>query len=581
MLSIYEVRVSCAFPLDAGTKVALMSAMAVDLLINMLASNVGPASGGAEPISPNLFGPRQPDSSARIDRGEAITPDNSQIDGSNKPANAKPSRDFAETLEEKMQAEARQTADNAENTDAVAIENRPSTEQSASVPSEVSADLSAEVGKTVAKTANMPQQQASIEDSQLQTSSAIATPLEASAGQTEVAAMPTSVQSPKELTELMPEQGQIQSKGVQTSQGNVAKALDVQTTDFTRTDPAKAPNDDSAAQQNTPVEEKTGELLGKSLADAGKAQMAVQNAGNAVSRAVANTNSALKNNVNVGTEGSSDALGGSAKTGSNVLASALPDANADTEQQAKTLPQSSENSGKEVVDGEEAASAKSPVQKLNAAQIESVVSQSNARQTAAPEADKSAKLEQAIPVETPQISRSEQPLVPNAPNSAANTSASDNASAVSQQIRESITSSTIGPDQQITIRLNPPELGTVVVKFQEQDNQITGMLEVSKSQTRVQIQQLLPEIMRDLQDLGVQIKRIEVVMTAEPQSDALNGQSAMSQDDRWAGQQGPGGSEPDAPNASVGGLLAQDSAYMASTAFHQSYITDNSVDMFV
>jgi len=65
--------------------------------------------------------------------------------------------------------------------------------------------------------------------------------------------------------------------------------------------------------------------------------------------------------------------------------------------------------------------------------------------------------------------------------------------------------------QRFTIRLNPPELGKVFARFHSQDNQIIGLLEVSKPETAAEIRQALPEIVRDLQDLGVQIKRLDVL----------------------------------------------------------------------
>jgi len=161
------------------------------------------------------------------------------------------------------------------------------------------------------------------------------------------------------------------------------------------------------------------------------------------------------------------------------------------------------------------------------------------------------------------------------------TAPGENSAAISEQIRESITSSSIGPDREITIRLNPPELGTVVIRFQEQENQITGILEVSKSQTRAEIQQVLPEITRDLQDFGVQIRRIEVVMAADHEGAALGGQSATPQEDPWAGWEDAQGSDAKAPAASAGGAFHQNTAYAGSAAYSQAYVTDKSIDMFV
>ena len=55
---------------------------------------------------------------------------------------------------------------------------------------------------------------------------------------------------------------------------------------------------------------------------------------------------------------------------------------------------------------------------------------------------------------------------------------SDNTADVNKQILESINNSINrqGVDKQITVQLNPPELGKVIIKFQEQNSEITGHL---------------------------------------------------------------------------------------------------------
>jgi len=72
-------------------------------------------------------------------------------------------------------------------------------------------------------------------------------------------------------------------------------------------------------------------------------------------------------------------------------------------------------------------------------------------------------------------------------------------------------------DRQITVRLNPPELGRVLIKFQQQGTEITGLMEVGKAQTRFEIEQALPQIIRNLADCGIQIRRLEVTLSNEQQ----------------------------------------------------------------
>ncbi len=132
----------------------------------------------------------------------------------------------------------------------------------------------------------------------------------------------------------------------------------------------------------------------------------------------------------------------------------------------------------------------------------------------------------------------EEPAAPSASNKAANTALpSDVSTSVSKQIQESIHSSLRDSQQQITIRLNPPELGKVSIKIQEQSGQITGLMEVSNTQTRFEIQRMLPEIIQNLQDSGIQIKQINVIPTNQQEQQAFKDQSLAEQHNGETGQQ--------------------------------------------
>jgi hypothetical protein len=106
------------------------------------------------------------------------------------------------------------------------------------------------------------------------------------------------------------------------------------------------------------------------------------------------------------------------------------------------------------------------------------------------------------------------------------------------QIQESIHSSLQSGGQQIVVRLNPPELGKVNIKFTEQGDDITGLLQVDKLQTRDQIQQVLPEIIQNLQDSGIGIKRLEVTLTNQQEQHTAKDQPSTAGQDSFSGQQG-------------------------------------------
>jgi flagellar hook-length control protein FliK len=152
---------------------------------------------------------------------------------------------------------------------------------------------------------------------------------------------------------------------------------------------------------------------------------------------------------------------------------------------------------------------------------------------------------------------------------------------VSEQIQGSIQGSLRQGDQQITIRLNPPELGKITIKFHEQQDQLTGLLQVSKTQTKYEVQQALPEIIQNLQNMGIHVKKLEVVMS-EPN---LTGQQAYNNQllqDGSAGHQA--GTRENTPGGTTAAneWLTKDSGYSQTLQSQQdTQITDKSINMLM
>jgi flagellar hook-length control protein FliK len=151
---------------------------------------------------------------------------------------------------------------------------------------------------------------------------------------------------------------------------------------------------------------------------------------------------------------------------------------------------------------------------------------------------------------------------------------------VGEQLFTQIQNSVQQNQQQITIRLNPPELGRVVIKFTEQDNQITGLLEVSRPQTKYEIEQALPELLKNLADSGIQIKNFDVLVKDQPQNDfyrdafAQTGYGDRSSQQNFA-EGSPGNFHtPDQPsNTNVAGYQ--------TAPVSQQVVTDNSINILI
>lgn len=229
------------------------------------------------------------------------------------------------------------------------------------------------------------------------------------------------------------------------------------------------------------------------------------------------------------------------------------------------------------------------VQELNVTAVQVSTGQTKNRGSSTSNDSSDSDLEQILSHNNPQT-----PLTEQSPNSAAgaktaalpgHTSPSSVSADIGKQILESIHSSLSqeGQDQQITIRLNPPELGKVFIKFDEQDSQIIGLLEVSKPQTRIEIQQALPQIIQNLQDSGIHIKRLEVVLSEgeQPEQEALKDQSLQN---GWTQQHDSTNSHLAVNNPDTNGInewLINNNNYENISELQEALTTDGSINMLI
>ncbi|AQT66890.1 Flagellar hook-length control protein FliK [Anaerohalosphaera lusitana] len=86
----------------------------------------------------------------------------------------------------------------------------------------------------------------------------------------------------------------------------------------------------------------------------------------------------------------------------------------------------------------------------------------------------------------------------------------------------------------VSLMLNPPELGRVNIQFAQENGEITGFIQAEKLATRDEIAHNMTEIVRSLQQSGLAVKKVEVVVTEQSTQDSTNADT--SQD--FASQQG-------------------------------------------
>jgi len=108
---------------------------------------------------------------------------------------------------------------------------------------------------------------------------------------------------------------------------------------------------------------------------------------------------------------------------------------------------------------------------------------------------------------------------------------------VGEQILDAVRAAATHGDRQVQIRLEPPELGTVIVRLREEGEHLDGTLEVGRSETRRDIERALPEVVRSLQDAGIQVRRFDVTSADTPDQGFGRGQP---QQETGSGQHGSG-----------------------------------------
>jgi len=246
------------------------------------------------------------------------------------------------------------------------------------------------------------------------------------------------------------------------------------------------------------------------------------------------------------------------------------------------LSESSGSNGKESPRAGNKLSDNATIQELNVTDVQVSSGQTKNRNSSNSNNSSNSDLEQILSHNNPQTPVTEQSTNSaegaKSYNPAGQTSPSETHADIGKQILESIHKplSQEGQNQQITVRLNPPELGKVFIKFQEQDDQIIGLLEVSKTQTRIEIQQALPQIIQNLKESGIQIRRLEVVLSEEeqPKQEALKDQSPQN---GWTQQHDSTNSHLGVNNPDTNGInewLINNNSYENISELQETLISD-------
>lgn len=149
------------------------------------------------------------------------------------------------------------------------------------------------------------------------------------------------------------------------------------------------------------------------------------------------------------------------------------------------------------------------------------------------------------------------------------------------QLEESIRTSLNQETKQITVRLNPPELGRVVMEFKTAADGIIGNLQVTNLQTKYQVEQQLPQVLQTLADAGIHIKHIDVTLSNQQQNFSDQHSAAGFDTASFAQQQNSASASYQQNAASAYSAGNSDIPYLWQTPAQQTIITDSSINVLV
>lgn len=153
---------------------------------------------------------------------------------------------------------------------------------------------------------------------------------------------------------------------------------------------------------------------------------------------------------------------------------------------------------------------------------------------------------------------------------------------ISRQIADSIKSAINSSEKQITVRLNPAELGKVVIKISGEHSQISTIIEASNPDTKSQLQEAFGQVAKNLADAGITVRHFEVRSTEQSSG---RFESAFSQNNQ-SGQSGnsPAWQFSQSQNPTEGGFYYQNQNFGIKNSsseqnFSQNHFNARSVNM--
>ena len=157
----------------------------------------------------------------------------------------------------------------------------------------------------------------------------------------------------------------------------------------------------------------------------------------------------------------------------------------------------------------------------------------------------------------------------------------DHRPSLHEQVVSSIRGALETQTHQLSVELNPPELGKVLIRFEQHEGSLTGLLEVENRATAADLKQALPEILQNLHNSGIQVKHLDVLLNDQNQRSSRDSAFADMYQGR-SGQQDQGRPWPYTDQALYPTGSPASSAVSTEPGRPQASIrTDGSIDLLM
>ena len=134
----------------------------------------------------------------------------------------------------------------------------------------------------------------------------------------------------------------------------------------------------------------------------------------------------------------------------------------------------------------------------------------------------------------------------------------------------------------MVVRLDPPELGRVRLTLRGGRGGIRGVIEVDNARTLAQLRDATPPMVERLAENGIQLRRLDLVLSGNAQGQASPDGSDSSLRDGALAQQQDSGEQGSREQAGwSGNAPAEDSTPRGDQSARPSFVSDDSVNVWI